>query len=76
MATIRAPSPIDEIVVCARRPDDERYRIPEPLRRSERRTEASWSSHAAELDEIQRDTRPDELFGHRQLRARAAAPGR
>src|SRR5687768_18343502 len=48
-----------EIVVCARRPDDERYRIPEPLRRSNRRTEASWSSHAAELDEVQRDTRPD-----------------
>lgn len=49
----------DEIVVCARRPDDERYRIPEALRRSDRRTEASWSSHAAELDEVQRDTRPN-----------------
>lgn len=53
------PSTDDEVVVCARRPDDERYRIPAPLRRSERRTEASWSSHAAELDELQRDTRPD-----------------
>ncbi len=49
----------DEIVVCARRPEEERYRIPAPLRRSSRRAEASWSSHAAELEEIQRDTRPD-----------------
>jgi len=52
-------STADEVVVCARRPDDERYRIPAPLRRSSRRTEASWSSHAAELEEVQRDTRPD-----------------
>ena len=49
----------DEIVVCARRPEEERYRIPAPLRRSERRTETSWSSRAAELEEAQRDTRPD-----------------
>jgi hypothetical protein len=49
----------DETVVCARRPEEERYRIPAPLRRSSRRAEASWSSHAAELEEIQRDTRPD-----------------
>ena len=49
----------DEIVVCARRPEDERYRIPAPLRRSSRRAETSWSSSAAELEELQRDTRPD-----------------
>ena len=49
----------DEIVVCARRPEEERYRIPAPLRESRRRPESSWSSHAAELEEVQRDTRPD-----------------
>lgn len=49
----------DEIVVCARRPEDERYRIPAPLRRSSRRAESSWTSHAEELEEVQRDTRPD-----------------
>jgi hypothetical protein len=49
----------DEIVVCARRPEEERYRIPGPLRRERQRTEASWSSQAAELEEAQRSTRPD-----------------
>jgi hypothetical protein len=49
----------DDIVVCGRRPEEERYRIPAPLRDGERRTEASWTSHAEELDELQRDTRPN-----------------
>ena len=49
----------DEIVVCARRPEEERYRIPAPLRRGNRRTETSWSSQAAALDDAQRDTRPN-----------------
>lgn len=49
----------DDIVVCGRRPEEERYRIPAPLRESDRRTEASWSTHAAELEELQRDTRPN-----------------
>ena len=53
------PSTSDEIVVCARRPEEERYRIPPPLRRGDRRTERSWTSAAAELEEIQRETRPD-----------------
>ena len=53
------PSTDEDIVVCARRPEDERYRIPAPLRRSSRRPETSWTSHATDLEEAQRDTRPD-----------------
>ena len=53
------PSAEDEIVVCARRPEEERYRIPEPLRRSSRPPPAAWTSQVAELEEAQRDTRPD-----------------
>ena len=53
------PSDPDEIVVCARRPEQERYRVPAPLRRGEQLRETSWGSRAAELEEAQRDTRPD-----------------
>ena len=55
------PEPADEeeIVVCARRPEQERYRVPESLRRGEQLRETSWSSRTAELEEVQRDTRPD-----------------
>ena len=49
----------DEIVVCARRPEQERYRVPAPLRRGEQLRETSWASRAAELEDAQRDTRPD-----------------
>ena len=49
----------DDIVVCARRPEEERYRIPAPFREEGRRRQESWSSHVAELEEVQRDTRPD-----------------
>jgi hypothetical protein len=49
----------DEIVVCGRRPEEERYRIPELLRRGDRRAEQSWGTRAAELEDAQRDTRPD-----------------
>ena len=54
----RAADP-DEIVVCARRPEEERYRIPAPLREDRQPTEPSWSAQAAQLEEAQRDTRPD-----------------
>ena len=53
------PSTDDEIVVCARRPEEERHRIPPELRRSDRRPEGSWTSHVQELEDVQRDTRPD-----------------
>ena len=49
----------DEIVVCGRRPEEERYRIPAPLRRGEDPEETSWSSRAAELEDAQRDSRPN-----------------
>ena len=49
----------DEIVVCARRPEEERYRIPEALRHGERPLETSWGSQVADLEEAQRDGRPD-----------------
>jgi len=47
-----------EIVVCARRPESDRYRIPAPLRRSSRPPEQSWASRAEALDEASRDARP------------------
>ena len=55
------PEPADEeeIVVCARRPEEERYRVPASLRRGEQLRETAWSSRAADLEEAQRDTRPD-----------------
>ena len=53
------PSQGDDIVVCARRPEEERYRIPAPFREEGRRPQQSWGSRSAELEEVQRDTRPD-----------------
>ncbi len=53
------PETPEEVVVCARRPEEERYRIPAPLRRDGQPAESSWSVQAAELEEAQRDTRPD-----------------
>ena len=49
----------EEIVVCRRRPEEERYRIPAPLRRSTRNAEQSWGSRVESLDEVSRDTRPN-----------------
>ena len=41
----------NEIVVCARRPDNERYRIPENLREGERiRDGESWASRATSIE--------------------------
>ena len=48
----------DEIVVCARQPEEERYRIPRPLReRRDRRSETSWGARAADLEEASRAQR-------------------
>lgn len=42
-----------EIVVCARRPDNDRYRIPENLRDGERlRDGESWAARAESLETI------------------------
>jgi hypothetical protein len=51
-----------EIVVCARRPENERYRIPKSLRDRQRRTDptsTSWASHWAGIEDQTRYTRPD-----------------
>lgn len=48
----------NEVVVCARRPEEERYRIPRRLR--ERQSiESSWASRAEGLDEENRQMRPN-----------------
>ncbi len=48
-----------EVVVCARRPEEERYRIPPRLRRGSRPAEQAWSSRVESLDEASRDSRPN-----------------
>ena len=53
------PSHDNDVVVCARRPEEERYRIPAPLRRGNRRGEMSWTAQNAELEDAQRDSRPN-----------------
>lgn len=52
----------DEIVVCARLPESERYRIPAPLRTPKRDTPAmgaSWTAQVESHENIARLTRPD-----------------
>lgn len=53
------PSTGDEIVVCHRRAEEERYRIPAPLRRSTERPEQAWGARVETLDEVSRDSRPN-----------------
>lgn len=43
----------DEIVVCQRMPESERYRIPEQLRRTEPRND-NWSDRASSLEYVGR----------------------
>lgn len=59
----------EEVVICARRPEDDRYRIPEPLRRSSDPPELGGINRVEALEESQRDTRPGSCsvvgsFGH------------
>ncbi len=50
----------DEIVVCAREPESERYRIPKKLRKpKELPGEASWASRVATLEDAARPGRPN-----------------
>lgn len=47
----------DEIVVCARKPEDERYRIPKELRgKDDEPMETSFASRMAAVEEATRDT--------------------
>jgi hypothetical protein len=47
-----------EVVVCARRPEEERYRIPRPIRERQP-TEVAWGSRVEALEEESRHMRPD-----------------
>jgi hypothetical protein len=51
----------DEIVVCARRPESERYRIPKALRDKKRTDSASmaWGRQWGQMEDATRFTRPD-----------------
>jgi len=53
------PSTDNEVVVCARRPEEERYRIPRNLRRSGQRQEQAWAARVESLEEVSRDMRPN-----------------
>ena len=45
----------DEIVVCARQPEEERYRVPRRFRdRGDRPMEVAWGARVAELEDAQR----------------------
>jgi hypothetical protein len=49
----------NEIVVCARRPENERYRIPKELRgRNAPLTERAWGSRVAGLEDASRQILP------------------
>ena len=48
----------DDIVVCGRRPEEERYRIPRRIRERQP-TETSWASRVEGLDDESRPMRPN-----------------
>ena len=49
------PRSTDEITVCARRPEQDRYRIPAPLRQTEGPASNSWANRASELQYVGRN---------------------
>jgi hypothetical protein len=49
----------DEIIVCARKPESERYRIPKKLReKPEPAGGPGWGSQVATMEQVQRQTLP------------------
>lgn len=54
------PGADDEIVVCGREPESERYRIPKSLRETKYQPPArSWASRVHTLDDVSRAGRPN-----------------
>ncbi len=50
----------EEVVVCARQPEEERYRVPPALReRRDRPSETSWQARNEMLEQDARTMRPD-----------------
>jgi hypothetical protein len=50
----------DEVVVCARRPESERYRVPKSLREKQRLPGGiAWGQQVAQMEEATRFTRPN-----------------
>lgn len=45
----------DEIIVCARRPENDRFRIPAPLRETGGAASNSWANRASELQYVGRE---------------------
>lgn len=52
--TDACPVSADEITVCARRPEADRYRIPEPLRDRDGPASNAWANRALELQYVGR----------------------
>jgi hypothetical protein len=49
----------DDVVVCARKPENERYRVPKELRDRQRLPGGiAWGSQVAQMEEATRFTRP------------------
>lgn len=49
----------EEVVICARKPESERYRIPKELRsEGGRPSEVAWGARVETLDEVARGSRP------------------
>lgn len=50
----------DDIIVCARRPESERYRIPRKLREKPAPSDGpGWASQVATMEEVQRQNLPN-----------------
>ena len=50
----------EDIVICGRKPESERFRIPKELRRSrDERRGAAWTTRVAEMEEATRFTKPN-----------------
>ena len=62
-----------EVVVCARRPEEERYRIPPRLRRGNQPVEQAWSSRVDPSRDRARFA-PEQLLGGRHLRLHRLRP--